>query len=85
MLALTNLALVIKYLPQVISLFTTIKAIHDSLPATSTLQDKLTAVESAITAAHAIAVVDGATTVTFDEFYTPIKGVVELIVANLHG
>ena len=83
MQALANIALLMKYLPQVLTLVTTIKSIHDSLPATATLPEKVAAVESAITAAHAVAVADGATTATFDEFYPPISGIVNLVVAKL--
>lgn len=85
MQALANIALLMKYLPQVLTLVTTIKSIHDALPPAATLQDKVAAVETAITAAHAVAVADGATTATFDEFYAPISGLVNLVVSKLHG
>jgi hypothetical protein len=80
-----NFALLIQYLPSVMSLFSTIQTIHTAMPANAQLTDKVAAVEQVIGAAHATAVQAGATTQTFDAFYGPIQGFVNGIVGALHG
>jgi len=82
--ALTNIATLLKYAPQIMSLFTTVQTIYATLPSGATLESKVAAVETVIQAIHDVAVADGVSTVTFDEFYNPLKAMVAALVAILH-
>lgn len=80
------LAIIAKYLPQVLGLFTVVQQVHAALPANATLGDKVNAVQTVIQAAYTSAQVNNEipSTSQFGADFAAISPLVNTFVSLLH-